>query len=88
MSRVSFAFKIVSVADQKKKGQLIQLQNHINTVYKDSKIDFKVVQADENFRDAFVLVSDSVKKEIVKEVMKTNTVESVMKLYDSHEQIR
>ena len=88
MSRVSFAFKIVSAADQKKKGQLIQLQNHINTVYKDSKIDFKVLQVDENFRDAFVLVSDSVKKEIVKEVMKTNTVESVMKLYDSHEQNR
>jgi hypothetical protein len=88
MSRVSFAFKIVSVADQKKKGQLIQLQNHINTVYKDVKIDFKTLQVDENFRDAFILVSDSVKKEIVKEVMKTNTVQSVMKIYDNHEQIR
>jgi len=83
LNRITFAFKIVSVADQKKKGQLIQLQNYINTVYKDSKIDFKTLQADENFRDAFILVSDSVKKEIVKEVMKTNSVESVMKLYDN-----
>jgi len=39
LNRITFAFKIVSVADQKKKGQLIQLQNYINTVYKDSKID-------------------------------------------------
>jgi len=83
LNRITFAFKIVSVADQKKKGQLIQLQNYINTVYKDSKIDFKTLQADEYFRDAFILVSDSVKKEIVKEVMKTNSVESVMKLYDN-----
>jgi len=81
LARVAFAFKIETAADQRKKGQLIQLQNMVNNEYKD-KIDFKVLQANENLKDAFILVSDTVKKEIVKEIMKTNTVESVMKLYD------
>lgn len=81
LARVAFAFKIETAADQRKKGQLIQLQNMVNNEYKD-KIDFKVLQANENLKDAFILVSETVKKEIVKEIMKTNTVESVMKLYD------
>lgn len=81
LARVAFAFKIESVADQKRKGQLLQLQNLVNTDFKD-KIDFKIIQANESLKDAFVLVSETVKKEIVKEIMKTNTVESVMALYD------
>lgn len=82
LARVAFAFKIESVADQKRKGQLKQLQNLVNTDFKE-KIDFKVLQANESLKDAFVLVSETVKKEIVKEIMKTNTVESVMALYDN-----
>ncbi len=81
LNKAAFSFKVDNQKDQKIKGQLLQIQNIVNGAEPGTKINFEKLKAMESLQDAFILISETVKKEIIKEIMKINSVEFVMNLY-------
>jgi len=83
LNRVAFSFVVKTPSDQELKGQLIQIKNHVNSLPEGEKINFQKLKEMENLKRAFNLVSENVKKEIIKEIMKIQKVDEVMRLYDN-----